>query len=369
MTEERPPVTSSIVAWTVKDAATGDELPRGTWTVGQPATTLWCPPPDTSQVSPDTSKYHMTRGGNHLISDRYHLIHHKYHMINDRNRLIPYRYHLIPCKYRLILIRVEVIRLRRLSGMAKMAGVGLCLGGVLVIALYSGPAISPLNHHRAFAGGPETSRSSGAATRTRTRWVKGTLLMLLSNVTWSLWIVMMSSLLKEYPCKLLATTLQSLLSAAQSLLLAAAVERDPAAWRLRLDAGLLAVAYSGIVVTGVSYYLQAWCIQKKGPVFLAMSSPLSFVFTIFSSSFFLGEVVHLGSVVGGVLMVAGLYSVLWGKSKEQDTLTLTAATATVTAAAVEQQETAAEPAPADSSNSDDSSDLQQGRLASADQQV
>uniref|UniRef100_A0A0E0LLI8 Fungal lipase-like domain-containing protein n=1 Tax=Oryza punctata TaxID=4537 RepID=A0A0E0LLI8_ORYPU len=109
MTEERPPAISSIVAWTVEDAVTGDELPRGMWTVGQPATTLWCPPPDTSQVSPDISKYHMTRGGNHLIPDRYHLIPHryhliphKYHMINDRNRLIPYRYHLIPCKYRLI---------------------------------------------------------------------------------------------------------------------------------------------------------------------------------------------------------------------------------------------------------------------------
>uniref|UniRef100_A0A0E0JZ80 Uncharacterized protein n=1 Tax=Oryza punctata TaxID=4537 RepID=A0A0E0JZ80_ORYPU len=66
MTEERLPATSSIVAWTVEDAATGDELPRGTWTVGQPATILWCPPPDTSQVSHDTW------------------------------------YHLIPCKYRLI---------------------------------------------------------------------------------------------------------------------------------------------------------------------------------------------------------------------------------------------------------------------------
>uniref|UniRef100_A0A0D9Y511 EamA domain-containing protein n=1 Tax=Oryza glumipatula TaxID=40148 RepID=A0A0D9Y511_9ORYZ len=241
------------------------------------------------------------------------------------------------------LLRLEVIRLRRLSGVAKVAGVGLCLGGVLVIALYSGPALSPLNHHRAFGGGAE-SGSSGAATRAR--WVTGTLLMLLSNVTWSLWIVLMSPLLNEYPCKMLATALQSLLSAAQSLVLAAAAAaRDPAAWRLRLDAGLLAVAYSAVAVTGVSYYLQAWCIQKKGPVFLAI-----FVFTIFCALFVLGEVVHLGSVVGGVLMVVGLYSVLWGKSKEHDTLTL--ATAMPTPASVQQQEkkVAAVPAPADSSS-------------------
>ncbi|KAF2949011.1 WAT1-related protein At5g64700 [Oryza sativa Japonica Group] len=259
-----------------------------------------------------------------------------------------------------LLLRVEVIRLKSLSGAAKMAGVVLCVGGVLAIALYAGPAISPVNHHRAFGGGGGGGHESASAT-TRTRWVKGTLLMLLSNATWSLWTVLMASLLREYPSKLLATAAQCALSAAQSLALAAAAAgRDPAAWRLRPDAGLLAVAYSAVAVTGASLYMQAWCIEKKGPVFLAMSNPLSFVFTIFCALFVLGEVVHLGSVVGGVLMVVGLYSVLWGKSKEHDTLTL--ATAMPTPASVQQQEkkVAAVPAPADSS----SSDSEQERLAS-----
>jgi multidrug transporter EmrE-like cation transporter len=49
----------------------------------------------------------------------------------------------------------------------------------------------------------------------------------------------------------------------------------------------------GFVVTGVSYYLQAWCVEMKGPVFYAAWTPLGFVFTMFYSSF-LGEVVHLG---------------------------------------------------------------------------
>ncbi|EEC78363.1 hypothetical protein OsI_18124 [Oryza sativa Indica Group] len=230
-----------------------------------------------------------------------------------------------------VLLRLEVIRLRTLSGVAKAAGVALCLAGVLVIALYAGPAISPLNHHRALSGGVHGAESS-VGTGTRARWMKGTFLMLLSNTTWSLWIVLQASLLKEYPNKLLATLIQCALSTLQSLLLAAAVVRaDPAAWRLRLDAGLLAVAYTGFVVTGVSFYLQAWCIEKKGPVFLAMSNPLCFVFTIFCSSFFLAEIVHLGSIVGGVLLVAGLYSVLWGKSKEHNInmqLTLAAAAST-----------------------------------------
>jgi drug/metabolite transporter (DMT)-like permease len=178
--------------------------------------------------------------------------------------------------------------------------------------------------------------------------------------------MLMAPVLREYPNKLLATTWQCVISAAQSLAVAAvAAARDPAAWRLRLDTGLLAVAYSGVVVTAVAFYLMAWCIEKKGPVFLAMSTPLAFVFTVFCCIFFLGETVHAGSVVGGVLMVAGLYSVLWGKSKEQDKLTL--ATATPTVAAVEQKEAAAAAPDADASNS--GSELHHGRLVSLEQQV
>jgi hypothetical protein len=49
----------------------------------------------------------------------------------------------------------------------------------------------------------------------------------------------------------------------------------------------------GFVVMGVGYYLQAWCVEMKGPVFLAARTPFCFIFTIFCSSF-LGEIVHLG---------------------------------------------------------------------------
>lgn len=48
-----------------------------------------------------------------------------------------------------------------------------------------------------------------------------------------------------------------------------------------------------------------------------MSNPVGLVLTVLCSSAFLGEVVRLGSILGGALLVAGLYSVLWGKSKEQ----------------------------------------------------
>ena len=82
-----------------------------------------------------------------------------------------------------LLLRMEAVRLRTTVGVAKVAGVALCLAGVLVLAFYAGPALSPVNHHRAFAV------TAGGTTPSRVMWIKGALLMVLANVTWALWIV------------------------------------------------------------------------------------------------------------------------------------------------------------------------------------
>jgi drug/metabolite transporter (DMT)-like permease len=100
-----------------------------------------------------------------------------------------------------LLLRLEVVKLRSSSGIAKLAGVSLCLAGVFAIAFYAGPALSPVNHHRAFA-------AHAASTSRRVTWIKGTFFMVLSNATWSLWIVMQAGLLKEYPNKMLVTVTQ-----------------------------------------------------------------------------------------------------------------------------------------------------------------
>ncbi|AQK95617.1 WAT1-related protein [Zea mays] len=214
-----------------------------------------------------------------------------------------------------LLLKMEAVRPRSASGVAKLAGVSLCLAGVLAIAFYAGPALSPVNRHRAFATSSPAPAAAAASGRTAT-WVKGTFLMVLANMAWSLWILLQARLLRECPSKMLVTVAQCVFSALQSFVVAVVAERDFSRWSLRLDVSLLAVLYTGLLVTGVTYYLQAWCVELKGPVFFAVWTPLCFVFTIFSSSFFLGEIVHLGSIVGGILLVGGLYSVLWGKSKE-----------------------------------------------------
>ncbi|KAF7834187.1 WAT1-related protein [Senna tora] len=158
-----------------------------------------------------------------------------------------------------LLLRIESLRVKSMGGIAKLVGIVACLGGAAILAFYKGP------HFQGFV-------------------------------------------MKGYPSKLLLTTLQCLLSSIQSFGIALAVERDMQQWKL---------GWNGIMVTGVTFYLQAWVIEKKGPVFLAMSTPLALIITIFSSAILLGEIITLGSLLGGLILVIGLYSVLWGKSREQ----------------------------------------------------
>ncbi|KAJ6858094.1 WAT1-related protein [Populus alba x Populus x berolinensis] len=214
-----------------------------------------------------------------------------------------------------LLLRMEVLKLRSVSGIAKIVGIIACIAGAITLALYKGPHFNLLCPHHLF----ESHNSHGIvshAPSSQTR-IKGCFLLFVSNILWGLWLVLQGRVLKDYPSKLLLITLQCFLSTIQLFAIAIGFERDPREWELGWNVRLLAVAYCGIVVTGVTFYLQAWIIEKKGPVFLAMSTPVNLVFTMFFSAILLCEIITLGSVLGGLMLVAGLYSVLWGKSKEE----------------------------------------------------
>ncbi|XP_050207172.1 WAT1-related protein At5g64700 [Mercurialis annua] len=212
-----------------------------------------------------------------------------------------------------LLLRMEVLKLRTSAGKAKVIGIVACIGGVATLAFVKGPHFKQLCHYHIFGihNTYQPHVSSGLT------WVKGCFLMLMSNTFWGLWLVLQVGVLKSYPSKLLFTTFQCCLSSIQSFVIAIALVRHPHEWMLGWNVKLLAVLYCGILVTGVTFYIQSWIVEKKGPVFLAMSTPLNLVLTIFCSAVLLCETITLGSLLGGLLLVVGLYCVLWGKRKEE----------------------------------------------------
>ncbi|CAI0428251.1 unnamed protein product [Linum tenue] len=181
-----------------------------------------------------------------------------------------------------LLLGMETLKVRTRTGVAKLVEVVICLGGVATLAFYKGPHFKFLCFFKHLLKGqnqhPATSSSSHKS------WAKGCFLMLSSNFTWSIWLVFQTIIMKSYPSKLMFTALQCLQSSIQSLVVAVAVERDLEEWKLGWNMRLLAVTYCGVVVNGVTYYLLAWVLEKKGPVFVVITTPLTFIFTMLCSA-------------------------------------------------------------------------------------
>ncbi|XP_027359401.1 WAT1-related protein At1g43650 [Abrus precatorius] len=212
-----------------------------------------------------------------------------------------------------ILIRVESISIKHMHGVAKILGSILSLSGAITFALVKGPSLGYMKWY------PENPNHSSHPLTVHSKGdnIRGSLMMLLANTSWSLWLILQGFVVKQYPAKFRLTTLQCFFSFMQSAVLAAAMDRNnPSAWKLGWDIHLLSVAYCGVIVTGVCYWLQVCTIEAKGPVFTAMFTPLALIITAIFSALLWKETLYLGSVGGTILLVVGLYSVLWGKNKE-----------------------------------------------------
>ncbi|PON83042.1 Plant-drug/metabolite exporter [Trema orientale] len=211
-----------------------------------------------------------------------------------------------------VLLRMESISVRNVHGVAKVMGAVVSLSGALVFAFVKGPPLKFMMNWYPSSHDHQITK----ITYHKNDWIKGSFMMISANTAWSLWLILQGLLVKQYPAKLRLTTLQCFFSSIQSAFVAIAMERNPSSWKLGWDIHLLSVAYCGIVVTGITYWLQVWAIEKKGPVFTALFTPLALIITAIISAFLWKEALYWGSVGGAILLVGGLYSVLWGKNKE-----------------------------------------------------
>ncbi|PON91449.1 Plant-drug/metabolite exporter [Trema orientale] len=209
------------------------------------------------------------------------------------------------------IFRLEKVDIKRIHSLAKVLGTIVTVGGAMFMTLFNGPMLSlpwakPDSHHHS------------STTANNQVPIKGSLMIAAGCVGWSSFMILQAITLKSYPAELSLTVFICLAGATQGSLVAVALEwGNPAAWSIGLDAMLLATLYSGIVCSGFTYYVQGIVMKEKGPVFVTAFNPLSMVIVAILSSFILSEMLYLGRVVGAVIIVIGLYMVLWGKSKDK----------------------------------------------------
>ncbi|XP_073042488.1 WAT1-related protein At1g25270-like isoform X2 [Primulina eburnea] len=119
-----------------------------------------------------------------------------------------------------------------------------------------------------------------------------------------------------YPCPYSITAMMAFWASIQGVIFALCMERDWSQWILGWDIRLLTTAFAGILGSGLVFPLVAWCVSLRGPVFVSAFNPMMLVLVAIAGSLFLQEKLHLGMLLGGILIVGGLYLVLLGKGKE-----------------------------------------------------
>lgn len=204
-----------------------------------------------------------------------------------------------------VTIGLEKVNCKCFRGHAKVLGILMSVGGAMIMALYKGPVIGKLSwppnlHIHHFVED----------------WKMGSLYLFGGCLCWSTWNILQASAIKRYHAPLSLTALMCTLGTIQSALVAFLIEPNLHVWTLKWDFTFLSIMYSGIVCSGIAFYIQTWCIDQRGPVFVAMFNPLLTVIVTIMAVIFLHEKLHLGSLVGAIVIIGGLYIVLWGKTKD-----------------------------------------------------
>ncbi|XP_054800137.1 WAT1-related protein At1g25270-like [Prosopis cineraria] len=210
---------------------------------------------------------------------------------------------------------LESLSLRTSSGKAKIVGTVTGVSGAMIMTFFKGSEIHTgsfhitlMHHHNGHMASPQSS--------SRGNTLLGALCVLGSNFSYALWLIIQTKMSKNYPCHYSSTALMSIMGSLLSVAFALYLERDWTQWKLGWNVRLLTITYTGIVMSGVMVVVMAWCMHMRGPLYVSAFSPLMLVFVAIASCFMLDEKLYLGSVIGGVLIICGLYGILWGKIKE-----------------------------------------------------
>ncbi|WCJ18034.1 nodulin MtN21 /EamA-like transporter family protein [Euphorbia peplus] len=212
-----------------------------------------------------------------------------------------------------IFFRMEKLVIKKHSSQAKISGTIVSFGGASIMSLYKG--ITLLSFHN--QNNNQVHHSNSKVLSLDQGWIKGSLMLFFHCLSSAAFYILQAKTIEKYPAPIVVTALSSLVGTVFSTVATLILEHNKASvWRLSWNITLIAPLYSGIVIFGIVVYIQMLAIREKGPVFVTAFSPLATVLVAIMGLLILGEPLHLGSVVGAILIIVGLYAILWGKENE-----------------------------------------------------
>ncbi|KAJ4878157.1 WAT1-related protein [Raphanus sativus] len=226
-----------------------------------------------------------------------------------------------------VMMGTEKVNLFKIEGQTKVGGTIVCVSGALVMVFFRGPALfgnqdadftlktviidsSEYEFH-----GWLVSNFIGLGLDL---WHIGVICLVIECMCMAAFIAVQAPVLKKYPAYLSVTAYSYFFGASIMITTAFVFVREPKEWHLT-QSEILAVIFAGVFASALNYGLLTWSNKILGAALVSLYNPLQPVASTFLSTIFLGSPIYLGSVVGGVLIVSGLYMVTWASYREQHT--------------------------------------------------
>ncbi|XP_017415741.1 WAT1-related protein At1g68170 isoform X2 [Vigna angularis] len=210
-----------------------------------------------------------------------------------------------------ISLGLEKANLGTAGGMAKLVGTLTGIGGAMIITFYKGRKLCLWSSHIGFL---HHAPSPDGAPTGSLLW--GCILAFGAALSYSVWLIIQTKMSEKFPWHYSIAAMTSSTASIQSVSFVLFTERDWSKWKIGWNFRLVTAVSAGILASGVCYTLLAWCVRRKGPLFASAFSPLMVVIVTLLEPLILDECPNIGSVTGSVVVVGGLYLLLWGKSKE-----------------------------------------------------